>query len=59
MSYKSDTTPKIDIREVINYISKLINIKIIYASWTPSIKTIYKWLKNEYEIINLLDEYKN
>lgn len=59
MSYKSDSTPKVDVREVINYISELIDIKLIFASGTPSIKTIYKWLKNEYEIINLLDEYKN
>lgn len=59
MSYKSDSTPKVDVREVINYISELIDIKVIFASGTPSIKTIYKWLKNEYEIINLIDEYKN
>lgn len=59
LSYKSDSNPKIDIREVVNHISELIDIKVIHASWTPSIKTIYKWLTKEYEIINLVDEYKN
>lgn len=59
LSYKSDSTPKIDTREVINKMSELIDLKVIYASGTPSIKTIYKWLKKEYELINLLDEYKN
>lgn len=59
LSYKSDSTPKFDTREVINKMSELINLKVIFASWTPSIKTIYKWLKNEYELINLLQEYKN
>lgn len=59
LSYKSDSTPKIDTREVINKMSELVDMKVIFASGTPSIKTIYRWLKNEYELINLLDEYKN
>jgi primosomal protein N' (replication factor Y) len=42
LSYKSDSTPKIDTREVINKMSELIDLKVIYASGTPSIKTIYK-----------------
>lgn len=59
LSYKSDSNPRIDIREIIEYISTYIDIKVVYASGTPSIKTIYKWVKWDYKLINLLDEYKN
>lgn len=59
LSYKSDSTPKIDTREVINKMSELTDIKVIFASGTPSIKTIYSWLNWNFTLINLLDEYKN
>lgn len=58
LSYKSDYSPKIDIREVLLEMKKYIDFKLIFASWTPSIKTIYKWLTKEFEIVNLLDEYE-
>lgn len=57
-SYKSDNSPKVDIREIVLKMKEFIDFKLIFASWTPSIKTIYKWLTKEFEIVNLLDEYE-
>lgn len=57
-SYKSDKTPKLDLREVLENMKNYIDFKLVLASWTPSVKTMYKWLKKQYEIINLLEEYK-
>jgi hypothetical protein len=37
---------------------EFVDFKLIFASGTPSIKTIYKWLTKEFEIVNLLDEYE-
>ncbi|MDD3302208.1 MAG: DEAD/DEAH box helicase family protein [Candidatus Gracilibacteria bacterium] len=59
LSYKSESTPRIDTKEVVSFVANQKDIKTIFASGTPSIKTIFKGLKNEYKIINLLDEYKN
>lgn len=58
LSYKSDSTPKIDIREIALKMREYIDFKLIFASGTPSIKTIYKWLTKEFEIVNLLQEYE-
>ncbi len=57
-SYKSDNSPKVDIREIVLKMKEFIDFKLIFASGTPSIKTIYKWLTKEFEIMNLLDEYE-
>lgn len=57
-SYKSDNSPKVDIREIALKMKELYDFKLIFASGTPSIKTIYKWLTKEFEIVNLLDEYE-
>ncbi len=57
-SYKSDNSPKVDIREIALKMREFYDFKLIFASGTPSIKTIYKWLTKEFEIVNLLQEYE-
>lgn len=58
LSYKSETSPRIDAREMASYIAKETNSKLILASWTPCIKNMYKAIKWEFEIVNLLNTYK-
>ncbi len=41
-SYKSETTPKYDAREVANEFSKIYNCPLILGSATPDIRTYYK-----------------
>lgn len=57
LSYKSETSPRIDAREVAIEISKYTDSKLILASGTPCIKNMYKAIKWEFEIVNLLKEY--
>ena len=57
-SYKSDLSPRYNIIELVNKISELKNIKVLFASWTPSIKSMYLWLKWKYKVLNLLEKYK-
>ncbi len=57
-SYKSDLSPRYDVIELVNKISELENIKVLLASWTPSIKSMYLWLKWKYKVLNLLEKYK-
>lgn len=56
-SYISDSTPRYNTIEVANKITELNWNKLILASGTPSIKSMYKWIKWEYEVINLLEKY--
>jgi primosomal protein N' (replication factor Y) len=58
LSYISDSSPRYNTIEVVSKISELLDIKIVLASWTPSIKSMYNWLKWKYNIINLLKKYK-
>lgn len=57
-SYISDSSPRYNTIEVAEKITELNWNKLILASWTPSVKSMYKWIKNEYEIVNLFNVYK-
>ncbi|MEA5084292.1 MAG: primosomal protein N' [Lachnospiraceae bacterium] len=46
-SYKSDTTPKYDAREVAEYRCGQFKAKMIYGTATPSLKTYYRAKKEE------------
>lgn len=59
LSYKSETSPRIDAREVAIEICKLNNSRLVLASWTPSIKNMYRAIKWDFEIINLLKEFND
>lgn len=57
-SYISDSSPRYNSVDIVNKISEINNIKIIFSSWTPSIISMYKWLKWDYKILNLTQKYK-
>lgn len=57
-SYISDNSPRYNSLEITDKIAELNpNIKLIKASWTPDINSMYYWLKGRYEVINLLEKY--
>jgi len=58
-SYVSDQSPRYKSIDIVNKITDLNKNKLILWSWTPSVENMYKWIKWEYEILNLLDKYKN
>ncbi len=59
-SYDSDNSPRYKGSEVVQKISQLTGIKVIYASGTPSIEKMYKAKKwdDDMELISLLEKYK-
>lgn len=57
-SYISDSSPRYNTIEVANKITDLNWNKLVLASWTPSVKTMFYWIKGKYEIVNLLEKYK-
>jgi primosomal protein N' (replication factor Y) len=59
-SYISDNSPRYRSTEVIQKISSLLWIKVIYASGTPSVEKMYqakKWESN-LKLLSLLEKYK-
>ena len=56
-SYISDSTPRYKSIEVAEKITELNWNKLILASWTPSINSMYKGIKWDYDVINLLEVY--
>ncbi len=56
-SYISDSSPRYNTTEIVWKISELLNIKVVLASWTPSIKSMYEGMKGKYEVVNLLEKY--
>ncbi|MDD3145377.1 MAG: DEAD/DEAH box helicase family protein [Candidatus Gracilibacteria bacterium] len=57
-SYISDQSPRYNAVEISNKISDLNNSKLLLASGTPSINSMYKGIKKEYNLLNLLEKYK-
>ncbi len=56
-SYISDSAPRYNTIEVAEKITEINWNKLILASGTPSIKSMYKAVNKEYELINLLKKY--
>ncbi len=56
-SYISDSSPRYNTIEVAEKITELNWNKLLLASGTPSIKSMYKAVKWEYKLINLLKRY--
>lgn len=52
-SYKSDSNPKYNAKEIAEYKSRLYNCKVILGSATPSIDTFYRSEKSEIELLRL------
>jgi primosomal protein N' (replication factor Y) len=52
-SYKSETTPKYDVRNIAEKIANTNNIPLILGSATPDIRTYYKAQKGEINLLKL------
>ena len=53
LSYKSDTTPRYNAKEIANYLGRKNNCPVILGSATPDIVTFYKALNNEIRLLTL------
>lgn len=52
-SYKSETMPKYDARDVARKMSEIYNIPVILGSATPDIRTYHKALNNKIKLLKL------
>ena len=52
-SYKSETMPKYDVRDVARKLSNLYNIPVVLGSATPDIRTYYSALNNKIKLLEL------
>jgi primosomal protein N' (replication factor Y) len=52
-SYKSETTPKFDARDIAKKIAQMNNIPLVLGSATPDVKTYYKAQNKEINLIKL------
>ena len=50
-TYKSESTPKYDVKEIAEKICNLTNATLVLGSATPSINTYYKTQINKYDIV--------
>ncbi len=57
-SFISDQSPRYHSLDIVNKMSDELNIKLVLASWTPSINAMYDSMKGKYELITLLEKYK-
>ena len=57
-SFISDSQPRYNAIEVAEKISELHNSKLVLWSGTTSIKSMYKWVTWEYELIYLLNKFE-
>ena len=56
-SYISDKAPRYNSIEVANKIIDLYWNKLLLASWTPSIKSMYMAVKGKYQLLKLLEKF--
>jgi len=58
-SYKSDMSPKYDAREVAEEICKLYNAPLVLASATPSMRSAYRAVKGDLNLLQIKSRYNN
>ena len=58
-SYKSDMSPKYDAREVAEELCKLHKAPLVLASATPSMKSAYRAVKGELNLLQIKNRYNN
>jgi len=56
-SYQSDQAPRYNSLEIANKISDIYWNKLLLASWTPSIKSMYQAIKGKYKLLKLLEKF--
>lgn len=58
-SYISDSAPRYHTLDVAQRLSQLYDIPLVLGSWTPRTTTLYKWLKWDFQILQLLEKYSD
>ena len=56
-SYQSDQAPRYNSIEIANKITDLNSNKLLLASWTPSINSMYQAVKGKYKLLKLLEKF--
>lgn len=56
-SYISDSAPRYHSLDVAQRLSQLYDIPLVLWSWTPRATTMFKWLKWDFQILQLLEKY--
>lgn len=56
-SYVSDKSPRYHSKDILHFIAQLGTTKVLLASGTPSIKSMYQASKGEIGLVNLLEKY--
>jgi primosomal protein N' (replication factor Y) len=56
-SYKSSSTPRYSIRDLVRWLSRKRNITTVLGSATPLVESYYRGLNGEYELLKLLNRY--
>ena len=52
-SYKSEMTPRYNVKDIAKYLGKKYDVPIVYGSATPDMDTYYKALKGDIELLEL------
>lgn len=52
-SYKSETSPRYNVKDIASYLAKKNNIPVVLGSATPDIKTYYRALNGNIELLEL------
>ena len=58
-SYKSEMTPRYNVKDIARYLAKEYSIPIVYGSATPDMDTFYKSTKGEIELLELTKRANN
>ena len=58
-SYKSEMTPRYNVKDVARYLGKKYNIPIVYGSATPDMDTYYRALNGDIELLELTKRANN
>ena len=57
-SYNSDKSPRYKTKEILEKMLELNpKLNILLASGTPSVNSMYKWIKKEWNLVNLLEKF--
>ncbi len=56
-SYKSSSTPRYSVRDLVRWLSRKRNITTVLGSATPLVEDYYRGLNGEYELLRILNKY--
>jgi len=58
-SYISDSAPRYHTLDVAEKLSEFYDIPLVLGSWTPRATTLYRWLKWDFKVHQLLEKYND